>query len=160
MNYQSLLESAQSLSSEDRAKLISALSELGDTLSDKISSPRLKELLDKQAGCPHCDGKYYYRYGQDKGSQCFKCKECLKTFTEYTGTWRERLHKKELVDEYILLMSEQKSLDKISATLHINKKMAFDWRHKILDTWAVSTKFLQNYLNWFKMKETSSSTVR
>ena len=30
------------------------------------------------------------------------------------------------------LMSEQKSLDKISAVLHINKKTAFDWRHKIL----------------------------
>lgn len=30
------------------------------------------------------------------------------------------------------LMSEQKSLDKISAALHINKKTAFDWRHKIL----------------------------
>ena len=29
-------------------------------------------------------------------------------------------------------MSEQKSLDKISAALHINKKTAFDWRHKIL----------------------------
>lgn len=30
------------------------------------------------------------------------------------------------------LMAEQKSLDKISAALHISKKTAFDWRHKIL----------------------------
>lgn len=134
MNYQSLLESAQSLSAEDRSKLISALTALGDIPSEKIASPRLKELLNKQVGCPHCGGKHYYRYGQDKGSQPFKCKECLKTFTEYTGTWQERLHKKELVEEYILMMSEHKSLDKISAALHINKKTAFDWRHKILDT--------------------------
>lgn len=91
-------------------------------------------MLNKQVGCPHCGEKHYYRYGQDKGSERFKCKECLKTFTEYTGTWQERLHKKELVEEYILMMSEQKSLDKISATLHINKKTAFDWRYKILNT--------------------------
>lgn len=134
MDYQSRLESAQSLSSEERSKLISALTALGDTLSEKIPSPRLKELLNKQVGCPHCGEKHYYRYGQDKGSERFKCKECLKTFTEYTGTWQERLHKKELVEEYILMMSEQKSLDKISATLHINKKTAFDWRYKILNT--------------------------
>ena len=134
MDYQSLLESAQSLSSEERSKLISALTALGDTLSEKRPSPRLKELLNKQVGCPHCGEKHYYRYGQDKGSERFKCKECLKTFTEYTGTWQERLHKKELVEEYILMMSEQKSLDKISATLHINKKTAFDWRYKILNT--------------------------
>ena len=33
---------------------------------------------------------------------------------------------------YMRLMSEQKSLDRISTALHINKKTAFDWRHKIL----------------------------
>lgn len=33
MDYQSRLESAQSLSSEERSKLISALTALGDTLS-------------------------------------------------------------------------------------------------------------------------------
>lgn len=32
------------------------------------------------------------------------------------------------------LMSENKSLDKISSELRINKKTAFDWRHKILGT--------------------------
>ena len=33
-------------------------------------------------------------------------------------------------------MHEQKSLDKIKSTLHINKKTAFDWRHKILSSFA------------------------
>lgn len=134
MNYQTLLESAQSLSAVERCMLISSLSELEDTISEKLPCPRLKKLLNKQACCPHCGGKHYYRYGKDKGSQRFKCKECCRTFTEYTGTWQERLHKKDLVDQYIMMMSEQKSLDKISATLHINKKTAFDWRHKILAT--------------------------
>ena len=44
------------------------------------------------------------------------------------------LHKKSLVVEYISLMIEGTSLDKISKALHINKKTAFDWRHKILSS--------------------------
>lgn len=68
MNNQTLLESTQSLSSEDRAKLISVLTELGGSLSEKIPSPPLEELLNKQVDCLHCEEKHYYRYGQDKGS--------------------------------------------------------------------------------------------
>jgi len=62
------------------------------------------------------------------------CKECKRTFTEYSGTWLAGLHKKELVNDYLDLMHEQKSLDKIKEVLHINKKTAFDWRHKILSS--------------------------
>ena len=42
----------------------------------------------------------YYRYGKDKGSLRFKCKECNRTFTEYSGTWLSGIHKKYLVNNY------------------------------------------------------------
>jgi hypothetical protein len=42
------------------------------------------------------------------------------------------LHKKDKIDAYLALMMEEKSLDKIKEALKINKKTAFDWRHKIL----------------------------
>lgn len=131
MTYQEILAAAQTLSETERASLVSALSSGSVSLSD---SPRLSQLLDKQGSCPHCGGRHYYRFGKDKGAQRFKCKDCGRTFTEYTGTWQEGLHKKGLVGRYLELMAGQKSLDKISAALHINKKTAFDWRHKILGT--------------------------
>ena len=131
MTYQEILAAAQTLSETERASLVSALSSGSVSLSD---SPRLSQLLDKQGSCPHCGGRHYYRFGKDKGAQRFKCKDCGRTFTEYTGTWQEGLHKKGLVGRYLELMAGQKSLDKSSATLHINKKTAFDWRHKILGT--------------------------
>lgn len=131
MTYQEILAAAQTLSETERVSLVSALSSGSVSLSD---SPRLSQLLDKQGSCPHCGGRHYYRFGKDKGAQRFKCKDCGRTFTEYTGTWQEGLHKKGLVGRYLELMAGQKSLDKISATLHINKKTAFDWRHKILGT--------------------------
>ena len=113
----------------DQARLIAEL--LGQSQEDYLSLRR-QQLYDKQACCPRCEGKEYFKYGTDKGSQRFKCKECGRTFTEFTGTWLDGLHKKSQVLEYIQLMIEGKSLDKISAIMHINKKTAFDWRHKIL----------------------------
>ena len=44
------------------------------------------------------------------------------------------IHKKDKIDEYVVLMLEEKSLDKIKEELKINKKTAFDWRHKILSS--------------------------
>ena len=116
MTYQEILAAAQTLSETECASLVSALSSGSFSLS---GSPRLSQLLDKQGSCPHCGGKHYYRFGKDKGAQRFKCKDCGRTFTEYTGTWQEGLHKKELVGLYLELMADQKSLDKISAALNI-----------------------------------------
>lgn len=131
MTYQEILEAALSLSPAERESLVSNLSSSSQA---EAPSPRLSRLLDKQGVCPHCGGRHYYRFGKDKGAQRFKCKDCDRTFTEYIGTWQEGLHKKALVGRYLELMNEQKSLDKISSILKINKKTAFDWRHKILGT--------------------------
>lgn len=131
MTYQEILAAVLSLPLEERVSLVSALS---SKIVPASPSPRLFQLLNKQGSCPHCGGKHYYRFGKDKGAQRFNCKDCRRTFTEYTGTWQDGLHKKELVRRYLELMSEQKSLDNISSSLKINKKTAFDWRHKILGT--------------------------
>ena len=62
------------------------------------------------------------------------CKDCKRTFKEFTGTWVAGLHKKGLVNDYLDLMGQQKSLDNIKVVLKINKTTAFDWRHKILSS--------------------------
>ena len=131
MDYQELLLAVKLLLPIDQARLISEL--LGQSHENYLSLRR-QQLYDKQACCPRCEGKEYFKYGIDKFSQRFKCKECGRTFTEFTGTWLDGLHKKSQVIEYIQLMIEGKSLDKISALMHINKKTAFDWRHKILSS--------------------------
>ena len=131
MNYQEILLSAKLLSTPDQARLIS---ELLGVFKDDYLSFRRQQFYDKQGSCPWCERRNYYKYGMDKGCQRFKCKECNRTFTEYTGTWLDGLHKKSQVTGYLELMIEGKSLDKISIALGINKKTAFDWRHKILSS--------------------------
>ena len=61
-----------------------------------------------------------------------KCKSCNRSFTEYTGTWIAGIHHKDKLDDYLGFMLEEQSLDKIKVALSINKKIAFDWRHKVL----------------------------
>lgn len=122
--------------SEGERKLL--LEELLDfskpSSSTKCKLSRRELLNNKQGSCPHCGFLKYVKLGIDKGSQRYKCKSCKRNFTEYTGTWMAGLHKKDKVDKYMTLMLQEKSLDKIKEELSINKKTAFDWRHKILSS--------------------------
>jgi len=122
-----------SLSRGEQKVLLRELNDLSDRKGTISAIVSRREILDnKQGHCPHCGHPKYVKFGVDKGSQRYKCKSCNRNFTEYTGTWLEGIHKKELIDEYLQLMFEEKSLDKITELLGINKKTAFDWRHKIL----------------------------
>ena len=130
MNYEQILSAIRILSVEEQSKLIIELTKT--SVKEDFKSSRQEKLINKQAGCPDCNSTNFTRFGKDKGSFRFKCKECKRTFTEHTGTWLAGLHKKELVNDYLELMYQEKSLDKIKVALKINKNTAFDWRHKIL----------------------------
>lgn len=138
MNIESILEYYQGLSAAERSSLLSDLERIENAPSpeDAISPcDYRRHLLDnKQGACPHCGHTSYVKFGVDKGAQRYKCKSCKRNFTQYTGTWMAGLHKKEKIEAYLNLMLEQKSLDKIKVELKMNKKTAFDWRHKILSS--------------------------
>ena len=121
-----------SLSPGERAALLAEIENGPATSSLNLLGQRRENLDNKIGHCPHCSGKKYRKHGKDKGSQRYYCNSCKKTFTEYTGTWLAGIHKKELVADYLKLMGQELSLDKIKDGLGINKKTAFDWRHKIL----------------------------
>lgn len=119
----------------ERNVLIEELKDLSkSTSSTKCKLSRREMLNNKQGTCPHCGHAKYVKLGFDKRAQRYKCKSCKRNFTEYTGTWMAGIHKKDKIDEYMVLMAEEKSLDKIKVELSINKKTAFDWRHKILSS--------------------------
>jgi len=138
MDYQEVLTAIRSLPLSQQGKLIAELT--GKPNMPDYISHRREQLINKQIGCPNCKSHNYIRYGKDKGSVRFKCKECKRTFTEHTGTWLAGIHKKALVNDYLELMHQEKSLDKIKKALCIHKKTAFDWRHKILSSLEESQK--------------------
>lgn len=131
MDKDAIKQALLQLSEAERAALIKEV-ENENTPHERIIELRRAKLDNKQGKCPHCGSFKYTKHGIDKGSKRYKCKECHRTFTEYTGSWLSRIHKKHLAGDYIKFMSEEMSLDKIKNQLSINKKTAFDWRHKIL----------------------------
>jgi transposase-like protein len=136
MKKESLRSYFESLSSADRQVLIEELLQLDNSLENtpKCQEMRRNILDNKQGACAHCGHSKYVKFGKDKGAHRYKCKSCKRSFTEYSGTWMAGLHKKDKIDAYLQLMLEEKSLDKIKEALIINKKTAFDWRHKILSS--------------------------
>ncbi|KAA6322145.1 hypothetical protein EZS27_028285 [termite gut metagenome] len=45
------------------------------------------------------------------------------------------IHEKSLAEPYMSLMIEENLWDKMKEKLHMNKKRAFDWLHKILSSY-------------------------
>ncbi len=142
-----------SLKPEEQSSLLKELQDLtGFSNKPKFDLSRRALLNNKQGSCPHCGHTKYVKYGIDKGSQRYKCKSCKRNFTEYTGTWLARLQRKDKVDAYVDLMLQEKSLDKIKDELSINKKTAFDWRHKILSSLEETDK--NNFMGITESDET------
>lgn len=89
-------------------------------------------LDDKRSECPHCQSPNYYKNGKDKGSRKYKCKDCKRGFTEYTGTWVNGIHKKHLIPEFLKTLESSLSLIKSSEQVGLDPGTIFQWRHKFL----------------------------
>jgi len=101
---------------------------------DKLLKSKGDSLDERRAECPYCLGSHYVKIGIDKGSRRYHCKECAKTFTEYTGTWLSGLHKKEKIPAFLKTMDNCLSLVKSSKNTHLDPSTIFRWRHRFLSS--------------------------
>lgn len=91
-------------------------------------------LDDKRAECPYCKGFNFCKNGKDKGCRKYKCKDCKRGFTEYTGTWISGIHKKHLIPLFMKSLESSLSLVKSSTEIGISEPTVFSWRHKFLSS--------------------------
>ena len=112
--------------------LLEELTMISDRSEFNLLSIREEQLNNKQGSCPHCNSIKYTKDGRENsGVQRYRCKSCRRSFNSFSGTWLAKINKKELLVPYLKLMREGLSLEKTKNKLKINKKTAFDWRHKI-----------------------------
>ena len=115
-----------------QTSILDELTMIKDSSDFNLLSIREDQLNNKQGCCPHCGSLKYSKDGREKNRvQRYLCKSCKRHFNSYSGTWLAKINKKELLVPYIKLMKEGLSLEKTRIKLAINKKTAFDWRHKI-----------------------------
>jgi transposase-like protein len=134
MDILQLKKAIQSLSSDERKKLISDLNidhyESGDYVKNAISDKENKAPIS----CPHCKSSEIVSFGNHKGTKKYRCKTCKKYFCGNYGTAMHWIHKKEKWQQYVECMNEGLSLKKSAEKVGISYRTSFIWRHKILSS--------------------------
>ena len=127
------VEYFMSLSLEKREMLldhlVSLLRDSSIAEDDKLHDIRHNHIINGGIGCPHCGSTQIISYGSFKGKKRYKCKECEKTFSEFTTSAVYWLHKKDLLREYLFYFLQGYSLRRIADEMDICLKTAFLWRH-------------------------------
>lgn len=132
-----ILEDFQQLDGASQEVLLNELSVLVESKSMVLANVA-EELKAKQPRkpCFHCKSVNIWKRGTQSGNQMYQCKDCLKWYSETTGTPLDGIHLKHRWQEYVRLMQEGKSIKRIASIMGINVKTSFDWRHKILSALA------------------------
>jgi transposase-like protein len=86
----------------------------------------------KTYNCPHCRSREFVGVGKQSGVQRFKCKSCLKYFSETTGKFSYYLKKRGLLKQYLDCFLAGLSIRESAKICGISKHTSFTWRHKIL----------------------------
>jgi len=90
----------------------------------------------KAIKCPHCRSKSIRGNGKLKGMQRYVCKDCKKNFSQSTGKFLYGLKKKDRIHKYMFCLLSGYSIRKSAAETEISIQTSFDWRHKILTSFA------------------------
>jgi transposase-like protein len=83
--------------------------------------------------CPHCACRQLNRHGQANNRQRFRCRQCLRTFNDLTGTPLARLRLREKWLDYIVMLREARSVRAAAAQVGVHSNTALRWRHRFVD---------------------------
>lgn len=94
---------------------------------------KILSYIDKKSECYHCQSSNVIKFGYYAGKARYRCKDCKKTFSDFTGTSVYCIKKKHLWMSFLRLMLENKPIRYIAKQLHLSTKTVFLWRHRVLD---------------------------
>jgi transposase-like protein/IS1 family transposase len=102
------------------------------TLTGRVIDELRERKFNEGLVCPRCNSKGVIRYDKYDNKQRYKCKDCTRTFTDFTNTPLHYTHKPQLWISFIECMIEGKSLRDAQDILGITWVTLFYWRHKLL----------------------------
>ena len=138
MSLVELKQTITSLSYSDNRELLEALER--STQSHSIHSEIKEQRFSKGIYCPHCGCvENVQKFGKSNSKQRYRCKDFRRTFSATSESVLAGTHKSISIWElYIECMLDRLSLRKNAEECSISVRIAFTWRHKILD--ALSKK--------------------
>ena len=81
--------------------------------------------------CPHCSDRHPYRWGREHGSQRYRCRGCLKTFTLHTGTPLARLRHRDRLHTYAAATADRLGVRRTARACRVAAATIHRWRHRI-----------------------------
>lgn len=130
-----ILQDIMQLAPDNRQQLIYQINKLLPTKKENEAALiEIRKIHQEKSGflCPHCKSDNVIGHGNYMGRKRFKCKVCLKTFNELTGTSVDRLHKKENWKVYMGCISKGLTIREAAKESEVTYRTSFLWRHKIL----------------------------
>jgi transposase-like protein len=109
-------------------RYVDPTSSVGGRLINEMRETRFKGGFK----CPHCTSEHVVRFGKVKGRQRYRCKSCLKTFTDTTNTVLYRIRKGDEWITFVDCMFKGYSLRKLAEIVGVTWVTLFYWRHKLL----------------------------
>ena len=132
----SILTDIQTLPLNQVEELLSYLEEflVSNSQVEQIYEDVKEFRFSKRKVCPHCSSELISKNGKYNGKQRYICKDCKRTFTDFTNSAVYR--SKKSLDKwlkYAKCMIMGLSIRKSAKIVGINIATSFFWRHKILD---------------------------
>ncbi len=116
---------------------LSRLKKIFNRFMDKETCKQLLSLVreHKQTNplqCPHCDSLSIVRHGMYRDRQRYKCKDCGRTFNDFTNTPLHGTHYPDKWIKFLECMIEGRTLQHSAMILGVSYVTLFYWRHKII----------------------------
>ena len=86
--------------------------------------------------CFYCKSENVIKFGKysKENKTRYRCKDCLKTFCDLTGTSVYNVKKKHLWVSFAKMTLENRTIRDTAKRLHLSTATVFSWRHRLLDS--------------------------
>lgn len=91
--------------------------------------------LQDGSSCPHCRAVRVQKWGRFAGRQRYRCGDCGRTFSTFTGTALHYLKRSERWTHFLWCVDGRLTVRAAAVHLGVNKDTALRWRHRLLEQW-------------------------
>lgn len=89
------------------------------------------------SACPYCRLQRIQKWGRFAGRQRFRCRDCARTFSTFTGTPLRYLKRVDRWRAFLWCMEGRLTVRRTGAVVGIDSTTALRWRHRVLDHWRL-----------------------
>lgn len=92
------------------------------------------------SACPYCQRSRVQKWGRFDGRQRFRCRDCGRTHSTFTGTPLYHLKRADRWRVFLWCMEGRLTVRRTGAVAGVHRNTALRWRHRLLDHWRLEPR--------------------